>query len=34
MISRGVLMQAKKLAESLGGVEKAKEAMDALATLQ
>jgi hypothetical protein len=34
MISLGVLVQAKKLAESLGGVEKAKEAMDALAKLQ
>lgn len=34
MVSLGVLVQAKKLAESLGGVRKAKEALDALAKLQ
>jgi hypothetical protein len=34
MVSLGILMQAKRLADQLGGVEKAKEAMDALAKLQ
>src|SRR5688572_13908076 len=34
MVSIGILLQAKKLADQLGGVEKAKEAMDALAKLQ
>ena len=34
MISLGILVQAKRLADQLGGVEKAKQAMDALAKLQ
>jgi len=34
MLSLGLLMQAKKLADQLGGIEQAKAAMDALAKLQ
>jgi hypothetical protein len=33
-VSLGVLVQAKRLADQLGGVSKAKEALDALAKLQ
>jgi hypothetical protein len=33
-VSLGTLVQAKKMAEQLGGVEKAKEALNALAKLQ